>query len=298
MLKKTDLENSGSLPLMKLSHNPSHTKKSFLLNYENNESFDLTRTSFMTESWSPKLPTFEYLDLKIFKVFPCNNLNPHNYKTCCYYHNIKDRRRTSVNYISELCEYIEKNRECPKGEMCNRSHNFIEVLYHTDKYKTKFCSFFPNNVHNCEYLQYCSFAHSEHEIIIDLLHNYDFDDDFYMFHYKTVWCPFNLSQHNKALCVYAHNWQDFRRRPDKYLYDYTPCEKWKNNEIILNYENGCHKTYECNKSHGWKESEFHPLNYKTRLCSISKPCTKSKDCPFYHTPAEKRLKKYSFQINE
>lgn len=288
MKKKNDLEKSGSVPLMRLTHNPSHTKKSFLSTREPNEqSLDIGHSTFMNDSYQ-KFPAFEFLDLNLFKVYPCNNLNPHNYKTCCYFHNIKDKRRNETNYTSDLCEFVEKNMECPKGEKCERSHNYIEVLYHPDKYKKKFCTFFPNNVHNCEYLQYCSFAHSEQEILTDLIHNYDFDDDFYLFHYKTVWCPFNLSQHNKALCVYAHNWQDFRRRPDKYVYEYLPCDKWKNNEIILNYESGCPKGFDCSKSHGWKESEFHPLNYKTRPCSISKPCTKGKDCPFYHTPLEKR----------
>ena len=39
----------------------------------------------------------------------------------------------------------------------------------------------------------------------------------------------------------------------------------------------------CDKSHGWKESEFHPLTYKTRQCLGGKNCSNGKDCPFYHT---------------
>ena len=38
------------------------------------------------------------------------------------------------------------------------------------------------------------------------------NQEFYMFYFKTEWCPYN-TEHNKAQCVYAHNWQDFRRKP-------------------------------------------------------------------------------------
>ena len=93
-----------------------------------------------------------------------------------------------------------------------------QQLYRADAYKTKFCSHYPNNVETCDYKEYCSFAHSEDEILIELIHNLVFDDDFYIFSYKTVFCPFNLTEHDKALCVYAHNWQDFRRKPAYYSY--------------------------------------------------------------------------------
>lgn len=52
-----------------------------------------------------------------------------------------------------------------------------------------------------------------------LIHNYAEDDDFYMFYYKTEFCPFNLTEHDKSKCVYAHNWQDYRRKPDIYPYE-------------------------------------------------------------------------------
>ena len=50
----------------------------------------------------------------------------------------------------------------------------------------------------CEYGRFCSFAHSEMEIGIELIHNFEFDEDFWVFWYKTVWCPFNLSFHDKV----------------------------------------------------------------------------------------------------
>lgn len=44
----------------------------------------------------------------------------------------------------------------------------------------------------------------------------------------------------------------------------------------------------CGKCHGWKELEYHPMNYKTRQCSNGTKCPKGKICPYYHTPSEKR----------
>ena len=53
---------------------------------------------------------------------------------------------------------------------------------------------------------------------MDLIHNYREDEDFYMFYYKTQFCPFNLTKHEPSKCVYAHNWQDYRRPPNAYSY--------------------------------------------------------------------------------
>ena len=41
-----------------------------------------------------------------------------------------------------------------------------------------------------------------------------------MFYYKTAFCPFNLTKHDPSKCVYAHNWQDYRRPPN--MYNYQP----------------------------------------------------------------------------
>jgi hypothetical protein len=59
----------------------------------------------------------------------------------------------------------------------------------------------------------CAFAHSPEELSIDLLERYKHDTDFYLFHFKTVWCPKSDQKHDREKCVYAHNWQDFRRKP-------------------------------------------------------------------------------------
>jgi hypothetical protein len=77
----------------------------------------------------------------------------------------------------------------------------------TDRFKTKFCHFFGDEIEKCTYGKQCSFAHSFEEINVRLLHyllpsNQNFD--FYITFFKTEWCPFNFD-HNKAQCFYAHN---------------------------------------------------------------------------------------------
>ncbi|KRX10515.1 hypothetical protein PPERSA_01527 [Pseudocohnilembus persalinus] len=255
------------------------------------EQTDVTHSSIRTEkmhgnNYQDEL-VIEQLDLINFKNQPCKITTQHNHKHCPYYHNAKDRKRPGTFYSTDLCEYIEKNENCPFFINCPKSHNRVEQLYQPDKYKTKFCTFYPNKVSQCDYGNFCSFAHSEQEIVIELIHNYQYDSDFYMFYFKTVWCPFNLTTHDKALCVYAHNWQDYRRKPHLYEIEPQPCENWKANGFILNYENGCPNGFNCNKCHGWKELEYHPKNYKTKPCQ--KNCSKNKDCPNFHTQSERRL---------
>ena len=125
---------------------------------------------------------------------------------------MRDRRRVNGNYGAEMCSYTIQKKKCPDEDHCTYAHNISEELYHHLKYKTKFCK----DANKCEYAEFCSYAHSEDDILIDLLHKMDMDADFYMFHFKTVWCPFSAQKDdhdNRGKCVYAHNMQDFRRRP-------------------------------------------------------------------------------------
>lgn len=252
------------------------------------DSTDVTHSSITTESvvQNNTAYTIEHLDLVNFKAKLCPIAGQHNHKHCPFYHNSKDRKRPGNAFSSEMCENAENPESCPFGDKCPKAHNRVEQLYKPEKYKTKFCSHYPNNLHLCEYGSFCSFAHSETDINIELIHNYEYDDDFYMFHFKTAWCPFNLTQHDKALCVYAHNWQDYRRKPQLANYDPIPCPNWKSTDFILNYEDGCPNKERCTKCHGWKELEYHPLLYKTRACG--KTCSKGRDCPNYHAVSERR----------
>jgi len=204
-----------------------------------------------------------FLDLKTFKVKQCTAGSNHNPKKCLNYHDYKrDRRRAIGSYSSETCIHTSKSGECQFGDSCVRSHNRVEEFYHPEKYKVKFCSTYPNDTESCEYGQFCSFAHHTDEITIDMIDDMDRDDDFYMFHFKTVWCPYTEKKHARDECVYAHNWQDFRRKPQKFPYSQEQCPQWHSRTFIQVYGDGCQNEFLCPFSHGWKEQEYHPKNYK------------------------------------
>ena len=252
------------------------------------DSTDVTHSSVATEPVGVSSDLMiDHLDLENFKVKPCPFPSIHNHKICPFYHNPKDYRRPGNAFSAELCEYASDPETCPAGEKCPKAHNRVEQLYKPEKYKTKFCSHYPNNLSQCEYGIFCSFAHSEEDINIELIHNYEYDNDFYMFHFKTSWCPFNLTYHDKAQCVYAHNWQDYRRKPQIAKYEPVACPNWKSTDFVLNYEDGCPNKEKCNKCHGWKELEYHPLLYKTKPCSV-RNCAKGRDCPNYHSSTDRR----------
>ena len=263
------------------------------------DSTTVTHSSLLTEplrqSAQDMKSVIQHLVLENFKLKACSFNIQHNHKSCPFYHNCKDKKRPGNFYTADICEYAEREETCPNGDLCQKSHNRVEQLYRADKYKTKFCSFYPNYLEKCEYGVFCSFAHNENDILVELIHNLVYDDDFFMFKYKTVWCPFNLTQHDKSLCVYAHNWQDYRRSPHLFHYEPNPCPNWKSNDFVINYNEGCNNHFSCTKCHGWKEHEFHPLNYKIKLCPAGRNCTKGRDCSYYHNEVDRRF--IIFQIN-
>jgi hypothetical protein len=118
-----------------------------------------------------------------------------------------------------------------------------------------------------------------------------------MFFFKTEWCPFS-TEHNKAQCCYAHNWQDFRRKPHLFLYNpFEICESWRAGHFIGKYEEGCSLQAFCGKYHGWKEQIFHPMVYKTIFCDETEQkypdqklqqCPKNLQCGYYHSEKDRR----------
>ena len=46
---------------------------------------------------------------------------------------------------------------------------------------------------------------------------------FYMFKYKTSWCPNKKDSHDSKSCIYAHHTRDFRRPPDVFKYLPEDC---------------------------------------------------------------------------
>lgn len=111
-----------------------------------------------------------------------------------------------------------------------------------------------------------------------------------MYSFKTEWCPFN-HDHNKSICAYAHNWQDFRREPfcGKYSYSSQTCPNWDPEKYICEYREGCPNEMQCPFSHGWKEQHYHPDTYKTVPCANVALCKLGRECPYYHDQKEKRI---------
>ena len=225
-------------------------------------------------------------ELSTFKTEPCTVQYQHNHKHCVYYHTAKDRRRVPGHYSAERCEASE-NDNCPLADNCPKSHSMVERLYHPDKYKTKYCNNYPDRLQECEYGSYCCFAHSDAELKVELIHYFEIDEDFFLYYFKTGWCPFN-HEHNKAACVYAHNWQDFRRKPHLFQYSNELCPNWQSETFISEYKEGCIYEHNCGYCHGWKEQLYHPLTYKTIPCPDIKKCQKGMDCPYFHTEYDRR----------
>lgn len=212
-----------------------------------------------------------HLNLETFKTEPCQNDHCNDIKQCPFYHSIEDRRRNpaEVKYTQKLCQF-EKN--CLKKKGCKSSHNKYEVNYHPKNYRKKYCKHIFDTT-KCQYGIFCSKAHSTEEIKVELLCFMDFNDDFFLFHYKTEFCPIEW-EHNYQKCVYAHSWEDFRRNIIKYPYGNCLCQK-------LDSESGiCKNFVQCHSSHSWYELQFHPLNYKKNDCDYEQ-CPRF-FCPFLH----------------
>ena len=237
-----------------------------------------------------------HLNLDIFKAFPCPSPQDHNRIQCQFYHcPKKDRKRPQHQYMycSFLCPATKKGEICPNGENCSGCHNNVELNYHPNNYKKRFCIYFPDNIKECKFGRFCSYAHSENDILVELIHNFELDADFFMFHYKTSFCPVNHIDHDRSQCVYAHNWQDYRRKPNDYQVKVEVCPEWNHNKIILNYTEGCSQGYECQYCHGWKEPEYHPFVYKTKPCDfLETDCPRGISCSYYHNEKEKKYHYY------
>ncbi len=208
-------------------------------------------TNRMSENQSQDFSIREQLDLDFFKVEPCPQSSQHNYRMCIYFHNQMDRRRDPrrYNYTPEFCQGMSVLGVCSLGDNCTYSHSKAEQAYHLEKYRRKFCSYYPENLQECPYQKFCSYAHSEEEIQTKLLHTLSRDIDFFIFHLKTHFCPVSAT-HDRAKCVYAHNWQDFRRDLSQYAYSATLCRLWDRRDKVVDYESACPRGFQCPEAHG------------------------------------------------
>ena len=121
-----------------------------------------------------------------------------------------------------------------------------------------------------------------------MVEKYKIDADFYLYHFKTVWCPYREDDHDRKVCLYAHNWQDYRRKPNKFSYSHKMCPNWKTDTFITSFADGCHLQYQCGFSHGWKEQEYHPSFFKQKQCKHGVNCAKA-HCPYFHDNKDKIL---------
>ena len=89
----------------------------------------------------------------------------------------------------------------------------------------------------CQYGEYCALAHSDLELKIKPLHLLPVNNNFLLFEFKSVFCPFSKLEHDRYTCVYAHNWQDFKR---PFFADLKPqmCKAWDKEKEILVYSEG------------------------------------------------------------
>ena len=102
--------------------------------------------SVKTHHRTGKPVVIRHLILENFKRFECPTRGiTHNHKSCYFFHSVKDKRRADNLYTPELCKFAETDR-CPKRDRCKRAHNRVERLYHSEKYKTKFCHCYPSKI--------------------------------------------------------------------------------------------------------------------------------------------------------
>jgi len=71
-----------------------------------------------------------------------------------------------------------------------------------------------------ECLEKCPSLNADLEAVYDEMDPFSF----YMFKYKTAWCPNKKDSHDSKSCIYAHHMRDFRRPPDLFRYDPDDCE--------------------------------------------------------------------------
>ena len=133
-------------------------------------------------------------------------------------------------------------------------------------------------------------AHSDFELKIVPLHLLPIDKNFLLFSFKSEFCPFSKISHDRFKCVYAHNWQDFKR-PFAETIKAVPCKTWDRNKEIMEYEQGCERGFDCTFCHGWKELEYHLSNFKRHPCQKGRNCDRKEVCSFTHPDEETEVGK-------
>ena len=198
------------------------------------------------------------LNLDRFKVEFCGQLCGR--RDCSLAHSPQELRRrlSAVGYRKELC-----GGEGCRGGACGFAHNAFEVRFHIENYRKKLCQEFLAGT--CTDGVFCDSVHSFEEAKFRPLHLMPIDRNFLFFHFKSEFCPYSWVTHHAFSCVYAHNWQDFKRPFNSSLKPIS-CPNWDKSSKLTEYEQGCPEGFNCVFCHGWKELEYHPAVFKTVNC--------------------------------
>lgn len=252
----------------------------------NAEKLRALKTNIVGVSDSGESNVLLHLDLAQFKKRPCHDPSSHEGIKCADFHSNSDSIRgfESGYYAPVMCSIPGCNHT-----LCSRSANYLEKMYHIEFYKKKLCvDFFIKG--RCNYGIYCALAHDLRELKIQLLHLLQIDRDFLLFKFKTVFCPFNLLSHDKFSCVYAHNYQDFRRKNCQSLIP-KQCPYWNTSKRVEIYEDECPNGFSCNYCHGWKEYDYHHSRLKKIICKNGKVCPRQELCSYFHDENDRYVEK-------
>ena len=116
---------------------------------------------------------------------------------------------------------------------------------------------------------------------------------FYMYKYKSSWCPDQKDSHDTKSCIYAHHMRDFRRPPEIFQYSAEDCEYMQKQEGSDYTWELCPEGLLCKKCHTTVEKLYHPDQYKRKNCDRYR-CNQQEICAFYHGTGEKNdVIKYS-----
>lgn len=160
--------------------------------------------------------------------------------------------------------------------------------------KQRFCASFPN-VTTCRRGASCAFAHSREEVMTPLFSKEEEEhastaltETFFTGKFKTLWCPIG-AQHDWQSCIYAHTYQDARRKPS-IGYGPQPCPFWSKKDTRAAYSQRCPLGLRCPYAHGAKEQLYHPKYFRTVVCRDlqGKGCPRQHLCAFHHSKKERR----------
>lgn len=250
------------------------------------------------------------MDIASFKVCRCDCTKAHNTKACVGFHHRFDRRRRPGTYQAEPCDrefhlddggsVTSESEICPRGAACDKCHNVVEVLYHEEVYKRRWCmDAEKEGGMGCPRGSFCAFAHSREELeeraaVYTSEEEQHPDADFFIYRYKTYWCPLP-GVHDWDSCLYAHTKRDLRRSP-LVGYSIKKCPHWEKslqNEPTegppLPYSSCCPNGAACQMAHGIKEVLYHPSQYRVKPCT-SRKCNGKKQrlCAFAHNDEQRR----------